>query len=411
LRPSKTQVIQDRPRMVQRDAADPLPEGMDENHVLRLGEPPGPVYLLASDEQGSKLAARGIQPPNSETAEWPVQPWTVLPLPARETLYGRPCVLDGTLVVPCLYQAQGQVSLKMLPLGDGRARGDVREYTWTPNYPTAMGKIDLYPLGSDAILMVEGRRSLTRLELRTKDGVTQWDKGATERDPDGRVYHLREALVDRPLVCGRELLAFDVQGRCYRLDVNNPRRELAPPAATGLSLARAPVICGEYLLAIDRENRIVAFAPGRGSPPGGKPCWTSEDRQRRRILGEPVLSGDTLLVADNSRHVTGIGLADGRTRWQVPLKVHVGPAAAAVPYGPNHVLVPLADGTLMVLPIPEPQPQNAEKSQPQPAEKVQPKAAEKSQPQPAEKPQPKIADKPQPAGTEKSQPKTVEKGR
>jgi len=269
------------------------------------------------------------------------------------------------VVVPRVAQGSGG-PLQAIGAGDQpaqfvRASGDVREHTWTPSYPAAMGKVDLYPLGPDAILMVEGRRSLTRLELHTKDGVTQWDKGASERDPDGRVYHLRDALVDRPLVCGRELLAFDRQGRCYRLDVNNPRRPLAPPAGTGLSLARAPVVRGDYLLAIDRENRIVAFAPGRGSPPGGKPCWTSEDPQRRRILGEPVLSGDTLLVADNSCRVTGIGLADGKTRWQVPLKVHVGPAAAAVPWGPNHVLVPLADGTLLVLPIAKAQPQLAEK--------------------------------------------------
>lgn len=360
LRPSADPVFYDRPRMLPLVAADPLPEGMDENQVLRLGEPPDPVYLLATGEHGSKLAIRELRPPGTEKEDWSAQPWTVQPLPARETLCGRPCVLDGNLVVPCLYQAQGQVSLKMFPLGGGPPRADVRQYTWTPSYPPAMGKIDLYALGPGAILVVEGRRRLVRLELHTKDGVTQWDKGATEREPDGRVYHLRDALIDRPLVSGRELLAIDTQGRGYRLDVANPRRELAPPAPTGLSLSRAPLIRGEYLLAIDGDNRIVAYAPGRGSPLDGKPCWISEDPQRRRILGEPVLLDDTLLVADNSCQVSGIGLSDGKTRWKVPLKVHVGPAATAVPYGPHHLLVPLADGTVVVLPIPKEQPQAAE---------------------------------------------------
>jgi hypothetical protein len=353
LRPSAEPVFSDRPRMIQPGAVDPLPEGMDENQILRLGEPPGPVHLVATDQQRSKLAIRAIHPPKTETEDWSAQPWTVHPLPARETLCGRPCVLDDTLVVPCLYPVQGQVSLKMFPLNGAKPRGDVRQYTWTPTYPPSGDGVELFALDKNAILVVEGRRILTRLELGTKDGVTQWDKGVTERDPDGRVYHLRDPLVDRPVVHASELVAFDAQGTCYRLDVSNPRREIAAPSATGLKLARAPVRRGDYLLAIDGENRILAFAAGQG-PLATKPAWISEDPQRRRILGEPALVGDTLLVADNSCHIAGIGLRDGKERWKkVPLKVHVGPAAAAVPYGPNHMLIPLADGTLLVLPIPK----------------------------------------------------------
>ncbi len=352
LRPSADPVFNDRPRMVQPSAVDPLPEGMDENQVLRLGGPPEKVYLVATDQQRSKLAVRAIHPPKTETEDWSAQPWTVLPLPARETLCGRPCILDDTLVVPCLYPVQGQVSLKMFSLSGAPPRGDVRQYTWTPAYPPSVDGVELYALDKNAILVVEGRRSLTRLELRTTAGVTQWDKGVTDRDPDGRVYHLRDPLVDRPLVHGSELVAFDAQGTCYRLDVNNPRRELAGPSATGLRLERAPFLRGDFLLAIDGDNRILALAAGQG-PLAGKPSWISQDEQRRRILGEPALVGDTLLVADNSCHVTGIGLRDGKTRWKVPLKVHVGPAAAAVSYGPNHMLIPLADGTLLVLPIPK----------------------------------------------------------
>jgi hypothetical protein len=352
LRPSASPAFQDRPRMVQPGAVDPLPEGMDENQLLRLGEPPGPVYLLATDQQRSKLAVRAIHPPKTETEDWSAQPWTVLPLPARETLCGRPCILDDTLVVPCLYPVQGQVSLKMFALNGAPPGGDVRQYTWTPSYPPPVDGVELHALDKNAILVVEGRRVLTRLELRTKDGVTQWDKGATDRDPDGRVYHLRSPLAERPLVHGAELLAFDAQGTCVRLDVNNPRREIAGPVATGLRLARAPFRRGDFLLAIDGENRILALAAGQG-PLAAKPAWVSQDEGRRRILGEPALAGDTLLVADNSCHVTGIGLRDGKTRWKVPMKVNVGPAAAAVPYGPNHMLIPLADGTLLVLPIPK----------------------------------------------------------
>jgi hypothetical protein len=352
LRPSAEPVFQDRPRMVQIGAVDPLPEGMDENQVIRLGEPPGPVYLVATDQERSKLAVRAIHPPKTEKEDWFAEPWTVRPLPARETLCGRPCILDDTLVVPSLYPVQGQVSLKMFSLSGAPPKGDVRQYTWTPAYPPSVDGVDLYALEKNAILLVEGRRRLTRLEFTTKDGVSQWDKGVTDRDPDGRVYHLRDPLVDRPLVHGSELLAFDAQGTCYRLDVSNPRRELAAPSATGLRLARAPFRRGDYLLAVDGENRILAFAAGQG-PLAAKPAWVSQDQQRRRILGDPALAGDTLLVADNSCHVTGIGLRDGKTRWKVPLKVHVGPAAAAVAYGPNHMLIPLADGTLLVLPIPK----------------------------------------------------------
>jgi len=67
----------------------------------------------------------------------------------------------------------------------------------------------------------------------------------------------------------------------------------------------------------------------------------------------PVLVGDTLLVADSSRRVTGIRLSDGKAAWTMPLGMRSGPSAAPVPYGKQRMMVPLVDGTLFVLPIPE----------------------------------------------------------
>ena len=51
---------------------------------------------------------------------------------------------------------------------------------------------------------------------------------------------------------------------------------------------------------------------------------------------------------------TGIRLGDGRELWKVALGVSAGPAATPVPYGENTMLVPLADGTLLELPVPSP---------------------------------------------------------
>ena len=61
-----------------------------------------------------------------------------------------------------------------------------------------------------------------------------------------------------------------------------------------------------------------------------------------------------LLVADESGHVAGVGIDDGRRRWHEGLDVEASPSATPVAFGDQRMLVPIADGTLLDLPIPQP---------------------------------------------------------
>jgi hypothetical protein len=111
-------------------------------------------------------------------------------------------------------------------------------------------------------------------------------------------------------------------------------------------------------LAVVDDRRLICLAPD--APPDAKqPLWITEPFAGR-VRGMPVLSGDTLVVADNGRKLTGIRLADGQQAWSTPLRVGAGPSATPVPCAEGKMLVPLSDGTLHVMHIPLPEPPEAQ---------------------------------------------------
>ena len=258
-----------------------------------------------------------------------------------ERLCGRPAMAGGHLFVPCVNQGENQLSVYRVPLeGASDEPQPVLPFHWLPQHAPGQETAALCPLGSDAVLLVDQGRRLLRLEVRTKDLVRSIDQV-------GETFHLPEPMAGNPLLVGNQLLVFDAAGTLYRLDPANPNLEVAAAASTGIQPAAGPFLRDNRMIVIDPRQRLVCFSTGPASE--GKPCWISADPNRGRIRGDPVLVREVLLVADNSRNVAGIRLRDGQTLWKEPLRVHVGPAAAAVPYGRDKVLVPLADGTLLVL--------------------------------------------------------------
>lgn len=343
LRPGSTFETAERPRMLQMPKIGALPEGIDESRILRLGNPPEAVHLIAPADGGKNLAIRTLHDPNG-----PVSDWASVPLP--EPLCGRPAVVGQWLYVPCINPAGNQFSVHRLPLPRQAADPTpVLPFHWTPLYGAGKEGADLYPLGGDAVLLVDQRRRLLRLEMRTKEAVRGLEQV-------GEAFHLSDPAAGPPILLADRLQVFDSSGRLYRLDAANPNRELAPPASTGVKLLAGPYLRERRLVVIDAKNRLVCFPADAGGDV--KPAWVSEDSKRGRICGEPVLAKEVLLVADNSRNVSAVRLRDGETLWKEPLRVNVGPGAAAVPYGPGKVLVPLADGTVLIL-VPRPKPGKA----------------------------------------------------
>jgi hypothetical protein len=338
----------------------PLPRDADERQMFRLGDPPGPIQLVVPLEGGAKLAVSTLADPDAA-----VGPWTVLPLPAR--LHGRPCVSGPWLVVPC---ADGQLYRLRC---DGSAAGEKNEvtFTWSRSKPPGPVGAELYPLGPQAVLVVDERRRLRRIEPTTQDLVTRWIEV-------GAAFQLPSEMQGRPLVVGDEIFVFDTASTLFRLDARNPNRQVAPPLSlplaslqdkeqwdrrlagpgqpgsrsplpVGAKVTAGPVLRGDHLVAVVDQRRVLGVPL---APSGGKPAFWLTEPFAGRIRGEPVLAQDVLLVADNSREVTGVRLADGSSAWRAALGVRSGPAATPVPCGPGKMLVPLADGTLLVLPLP-----------------------------------------------------------
>jgi len=330
----------DQPPMLQMPPRGPLPDGADESRMLVLGDLPGPIHVIVPVENGAKLAVSTIRDPEAEGT-----PWTVVPLPDR--LHGEPCLGGDSLVVPC---ADGQIYRVRLDGAAPPAKSEVT-FTWSRSKPPGPVGAELYPLGPQAVLVVDERSRLRRIELSTRDLVSRWTEV-------GAAFHVPGAIQGRPLVVGQRIFVFDASGNLFCLNARNPNQALQPPLATGLKITAGPLLRGKFLVAVAEERKLVGI-PLEGS--GGRKAaaspafWVAEETLPGRIRGAPSLAGDMLLVADNGRQVTGIGLADGKTRWKVPLGLRVGPAAAPVPFGPARILLPLADGTLLVVPQPAPQ--------------------------------------------------------
>jgi len=290
-----------------------------------------------------RLAVRSVAGPRDSGSDW-----KVLPLPAR--LHGRPCVCDDFLVVPC-YDGQ----LYRVPLGDPSDTATANEiaFTWARSKPPGPNVAEAYRLGSGTILLVDDQRlRIRRLKLeRTVDDVVRWK-------PEGSPFLLPAAMRGHPLITAEGVYVLDAAGTLRLLDGDDPNRRLSEWTSDE-RITAGPFLRGGRLLAIAEDRKIVCLAPGDAKAEADFKPWTSEPF-RGRIRGMPAALGDTLLVADSGRYVSGVRLGDGSVAWKAPLGVRMGPSAAPVPYGTRRMMVPLADGTLLVLPIPEEEPAEEE---------------------------------------------------
>jgi outer membrane protein assembly factor BamB len=79
-----------------------------------------------------------------------------------------------------------------------------------------------------------------------------------------------------------------------------------------------------------------------------KELWRHE--RKADIVGRPILLKDLLIVADQGGHFVGLNPATGKERGKgYKLRANTAPAAGPVPFGPDRIFTPLADGTVLLL--------------------------------------------------------------
>jgi outer membrane protein assembly factor BamB len=318
----------------------PLPEAADEAQLMRLADSGGTQHLAVPCEDGKRLAICRVSPGRTGHEEG----WRVLALPDR--MGGSPCVCGDFVVVPCVDGRIHRIRWK------GDRTDDPSQVSFRTAAADPSEPIDLVALSDAAILAIQ-RRRLRRLELQTADRIARWKQVGGPFEPDGRSTR----LAGEPLAVDGRLYLFDTSGALYCVDAADPARRLAR-WELDVDVTRGPVLRDGRLIAVSDDRRLVCLA-ARASPEVEQPLWITEP-VAGRIRGMPVTLGDTLLVADTRRTLSGIRLSDGSRAWSLRLESRAGPSATPVPCADGKVLVPQSDGTLQLVNVPSPQPAERE---------------------------------------------------
>jgi hypothetical protein len=296
------------------------------------------MWLAVPLDDGQELALCDLSAQQEGALRWQT-------VKLRERLQGRPAICGDFLVFPA---ADGTLDRVPLKAGVRRPPNPVTEY-WMPSQRPGENRLpgpetaSIHPLGPSEILLTAAGRSIRRMEVYEQDNVTQWRQVGGEFSSDAR-------LVGETLVIGDRALVADEAGHVHSFDVADPGKTRGFWRLGGRPTGE-PFLRGDKLVAIVDGRKLVCIDPQAAG--SDQPLW-STDPLRGRIRGQPALDGDLLLVAEESRRstpaiVTAIRLDDGQPAWSVRVPARIGPAAAAVPFGPDRILVPLADGTFSIV--------------------------------------------------------------
>ena len=114
-----------------------------------------------------------------------------------------------------------------------------------------------------------------------------------------------------------------------------------------------PVLRGDLVLVVLDHKRLAALTP-RGE--GSRAAWeTEEGLVGGRIRGLPPRVEGVLVVSDD-RWLLGVSIEDGRCVWRQRLPTRSFSVSAAAAIRKRELLQPLADGTLLVVKLPEAEP-------------------------------------------------------
>ncbi len=296
------------------DHADPLAAG---DHVVVLPAA-GEFIQLTWSGTTPKLRVRHVPLSGAGTTE-------VHDLPAPPA--GTPALGDGFVVLPLANGVAVRVDFKspLIAGPNSRAAGADEQ---SPGHIVA--------LGGDDFLLTDGGRGLMRVAW---PGKLFQQRAVTELS--ARIV-APPAVLPGPAGSVPRICVADASDTLTLLD-GERLDKLRSIALTG-KITAGPFVRGASVVCVLDRRRLVVVDPEGGEPRG---YGMNAD-----IVGAPLLVDGMLVVADVSGTFLALNpqtaerLGNGYT-----MRANTAPETAPVPFGPGRLLVPLNDGTLLLLPL------------------------------------------------------------
>jgi outer membrane protein assembly factor BamB len=294
--------------------SSPLGESVQRAPAFLLTAPDGrTVYSLNVPTKGTAVIVRRV-------AEGRERERKTFPLSAP--LAGTPAVGEDYL---------------LLPLADGTLvwqpwEGRVRYGTWRTLQADRNARGHVVHLGPGEFMTTDGFRGLSHW---------RWQEGDA---PKEKKIEVPDAIVAAPVLGPGtgELCVADGSGTIRVLQTENLQTVRQWPVNG--KITAGPFVRGSAIGCVVNHNRLVWINTGVDSP------W--EFQAAGEIVGQPQVVKDSVVVVDQSGQLVALDPANGTPRGApFILKGSVAPAAAAIPFGPDRLFVPLTDGSILLLAI------------------------------------------------------------
>jgi outer membrane protein assembly factor BamB len=261
--------------------------------------------------------------------------------------------------VPAGTPALGGDSL-VLPLADGllarlalktNARDGVdRGLHWRAAHADADALGQVVFLGGDEFLVTDGSRQLYRVRWPPANAKEAWS--ITAKCELGDRIVAAPLVVSEPAASNSRVLVADSAGNLVLLQLQGKEiKEIRRWPLDG-KITSGPFLRGNRVGCVVDRRQLVWIDPAKDQP-----LW-SFIAPGEAIVGQPQQVGELVVVADLGGKFVGL---DAQTGKQVGpgylLKASVAPAATPVSFGPDRLFAPLTDGTVLLLPIKQPEKQ------------------------------------------------------
>jgi outer membrane protein assembly factor BamB len=283
------------------------------------------VFVFSSTADGMSLEVRRYEPGKDVI----FQAYRL-----RSPRHGAPAVAPGCFLLPL---ADG--SLLRQPF-DGKP---ARSSPWRNARADRHVPGHVLYLSGDEYVTTDGGRGLSRWKWPLDQDAPKLEKTVELEDT---ILGLTLLTPAKDSDSGRTIVASDAGGSIYALradDLGTARKwHVKGTVTAGPYVQRGAVGC------VVDQRRLVWIDPSREG------FWDYA-MEGEAIVGRPPLVGDTIVVVDRSGSIVHLEAATGKPKKPAEvLKASAAPAAAPVRFGPDRMLLPMTDGTGLLLEMSNP---------------------------------------------------------